>query len=154
MRLESLFGPGYRQRQQAIAERYRELGLAFQGPEVLSNSRAAIEAAEFARDAGRFGAFHRAVLAAYFARGLDIGDREVLREVGEETGLDGKALVEAIGSGWYADQRTAAEGEARRMGVTAVPTFALADGTRVVGAQPLEYFRRLLAGRAGDEAGK
>ncbi len=144
VRLERLFGPGYREMQIGIALRCRELGLSFQPPEVLSNSRLAVEAAEFARDAGKHDVFHRAVLAAYFAQSLDIGDAEVLRGVAEEIGLDGGALADALATGRYAAMRAAAEDEARNLGVTGVPTFVFEGRSRVVGAQPLDYFWHLL----------
>jgi predicted DsbA family dithiol-disulfide isomerase len=145
VRLEELFGPRHKEMQAPLAARCRELGLALQAPEVLSNSRLAVEAAEFAREAGKHGAFHRAVLAAYFARGRDIGDIGVLREAATEVGLDAEALAEALARGSYVDRRVAVEQEAHRLGVHAVPTFIFDDGARVVGAQPLDYFRRLFA---------
>ena len=142
--LESLFGPGYKERQQGIADRCRELDLPFQPAEVLSNSRLAVEAAEFARDAGAFGAFHRACLTAYFGSGLDIGDMAVLRELAGQVQLDATALEEALTTGRYSRRRTAAEEEARRLRITAVPTFIFDESARVVGAYPLDHFRRLL----------
>jgi predicted DsbA family dithiol-disulfide isomerase len=145
VRLEDLFGPRYKEMQAPLAARCRELGLALQAPEVLSNSRLAVEAAEFAREAGKHGVFHRAVLAAYFAYGRDIGDIGVLCEAATEAGLDPAALTRALEEGRCADRREAIEREAHQLGVHAVPTFIFADGARVVGAQPLDYFRRLFA---------
>ena len=153
VKLERLFGPGYRQMQDGMAARCRELGLPFQAPEVLSNSRLAVEAAEFARDAGAHSAFHRAVLAAFFAGSLDIGDAEVLRGIAMDVGLDGDALVGALAAGRYSGGRVAAEEEARILGITAVPTFIFEGGARVIGAQPLDYFRRLLSGMLADKGG-
>jgi predicted DsbA family dithiol-disulfide isomerase len=115
-------------------------------PELLSNSRLAVEAAEFARDAGKYSGFHRAVLAAYFARSQDIGDLDVLGELAAEVGLDPAALRQALATGLYADTRQAAHDEARRLGITGVPTYIFAGGVRVVGAQPLGHFRRMLEG--------
>jgi predicted DsbA family dithiol-disulfide isomerase len=111
---------------------------------LLSNSRLAVEASEFARDAGRHPEFHREVLAAYFARSEDIGDVEVLVRAAEQVGLDPAALRAALAGGAYAAKREANEAEARSLGVTAVPTFIFPGGARVVGAQPLDHFRRLL----------
>jgi predicted DsbA family dithiol-disulfide isomerase len=144
VRLERLFGPGYREMQSGIALRCRELGLSFQPSEVLSNSRLAVEAAEFARDAGKHDVFHRAVLAAYFAQSLDIGDAEVLRGLAEEIGLDGAALAGELAAGRYSGRRASASAEAAKLAVTGVPTFIFDGRTRVVGAQPLDYFWRLL----------
>ncbi len=63
-------------------------GLAFGELTWLSNTRMALEVAEFARDVGRFEAFHHAMFKAYFTDGRDIGDRAVIRSVAEECGLD------------------------------------------------------------------
>lgn len=145
MPLERLFGPGAARFLEPLRERCAELGLPFDPPDRLSNTRLAVEAAEFARDAGRFAEFHRAALAAYFARGEDVGDVEVLVRVADELGLDTGALREALASGTYAGRREAAEQEARRLAVTGVPTYFFTGGPKVVGAQPLEQFRRLAA---------
>jgi predicted DsbA family dithiol-disulfide isomerase len=121
-----------------------ELGLPFEAPRLLSNSRLAVEAAEFARDAGKHGEFHRAVLVAYFAQSKDIGDVEVLAGLAEQVGLDPVRLRGELSSGAYAGIRAAAGAEATQLAVTGVPTYIFAGGARVVGAQPLDYFRRLL----------
>ena len=142
--LERLFGPAIRNSQEGVRRRCVELGLHFEAPELLSNSRLAIEAAEFARDAGRHPEFHREVLAAYFARSEDIGDVEVLARAAERVGLDPADLRAGLAGGAYAARRGAAEAEARELGVTAVPTYIFPGGNRVVGAQPVDYFRRLL----------
>jgi predicted DsbA family dithiol-disulfide isomerase len=142
--LERLFGPGIGQSQEGQRRRCDELGLPFVPPRLLSNSRLAVEAAEFARDAGRHPEFHRAALAAYFARSQDIGDLELLSELVAEVGLDPAALRTELAAGRYADARESACEEARRSGVTAVPTYVFAGGARVVGAQSLDHFRGLL----------
>jgi predicted DsbA family dithiol-disulfide isomerase len=146
--LERLFGPGILRSQEGQRQRCLELGLPFAARSLLSNSRLAIEAAEFAREAGRHPEFHRAVLAAYFGDSRDIGDVEVLAEVAERMGLDPTILRARLSSGTYAAAREAARAEADRQGVTAVPTYIFAGGARVIGAQSLDYFRQLLSARA------
>jgi len=147
-----LFGPGIGQMQEGLRSRCAELGLLFAPPSLLSNSRLVVEAAEFARDVGRHPEFHRAALAAYFARSRDIGDLEVLGELAAEVGLDPVALGTELAAGRYEDAREAAHEEARRSGVTAVPTYVFPGGARVVGAQPLDHFRLLLEGMSGGES--
>ena len=142
--LERLFGPARAERHEGLRRRCAELGLPFEPPTLLSNSRPAIEAAEFARDAGKHPEFHRAVLAAYFAHGQDIGDLEVLAGLAQEVGLDTASLRQALDAGRYAGRHQAAHEEACRLGITGVPTYIFADGARVVGAQPLDSFRRLV----------
>jgi predicted DsbA family dithiol-disulfide isomerase len=148
--LEQIFGPGARSHLEPLRRRCIELGLHFDPPSLLSNTRLAVEAAEFARDAGKHAEFHREVLAAYFARSEDVGDVEVLASAANKVGLDVAPLREALSSGAYAAQRRSAEQEAQMLGITGVPTYLFAGGTRVVGAQPLDHFRRLLADMATD----
>ena len=100
--LEHLFGPGISQRQEGMRRRCAELDLPFEPPRLLSNSRLAIEASEFARDAGKHPEFHRAVLAAYFARSEDIGDLDVLSELAAQVGLDPVAMRQELAAGRYA----------------------------------------------------
>ncbi len=150
--LEKLFGPGFARRQEGMRERCAELGLSFEPPRLLSNSRLAVEAAEFARDHGKHPEFHRALLAAYFAHSHDIGDLDVLSRLATDVGLDSAALRQDLATGRYASRRQAAYDEACGLRVTGVPTFLFANGVggiRVVGAQPLDEFRRLLGGRVG-----
>jgi predicted DsbA family dithiol-disulfide isomerase len=147
--LERLFGPGIERMQGGLHRRCAELDLPFVAPRLLSNSRLVIEAAEFARDAARHPEFHRAALAAYFARSQDIGDLEVLEALTAEVGLDPADLQKELAAARYAGTREAAREEARASGVTAVPTFIFPGGSRVVGAQPLDRFRRLLESMNG-----
>ena len=144
--LADLFGPGLLQGHEHLRLRCVELSLTFVPPVRLSNSRHAVEAAEFARDAGKHQEFHRAVLSAYFADSLDIGDVGVLERIAAGVGLDGAALRQALASGQFVERRRTIENEAHSLGITGVPTFLFESGRKVVGAQPLEYFRRVLEG--------
>src|SRR5512136_1418914 len=76
-------------------------GIVFSDITRISNSRLALQAAEFSRDQGRFDAFHDALLQAYFASGLDIGDREVIAQLGRDVGLDVPGLEKALEEGTY-----------------------------------------------------
>lgn len=121
-------------------------GLPFQPSLHVPNSHRALEASEFARERGAFDALHRALFDAYFGRGRDIGDVEVLKELGTEAGLDADDLGQAIESGAYAaliDQRTA---EARTRGASGTPTFIFEkDGFElpIVGAQEYALFENV-----------
>ena len=71
-------------------------GIAFTDITRISNSRLALQAAEFARENGAFDAFHTALFQAYFSSGLDIGDLEVTMQIGRDVGLDGETLGTAM----------------------------------------------------------
>jgi predicted DsbA family dithiol-disulfide isomerase len=76
-----------------------ERGVRLRRPTLQPRSRRAQEAAEFARESGRFDAMHCALFEAYFGRGEDIGSLEVLVRVGRRAGLPEKALRAALKDG-------------------------------------------------------
>lgn len=119
-------------------------GLQFTDNDWLSNSRLALEASEFARDAGRFHEFHSRVFRAYFSEARDIGDRGVLSEIAKDSGLDAAALNSALDEGKYRSRIEEGQHEGQRYGVTGTPTYIINNKYKVVGAQPLEVMRRAL----------
>ncbi|MDD3313208.1 DsbA family protein [Pseudodesulfovibrio sp.] len=131
-----------------LRERGAPYGLTFCDMTRLSNSRPALEAAEFARDAGAYRAFHHAAFRAYFTEGRDIGDRAVLRALAESCGLDPSGLDAALDDGRYRERLRAAREEADRLGVKAIPCFFIADQPRLVGAVNEDAFRERLQAAA------
>ena len=119
-------------------------GITFVDRPLLSNSRMALQAAEFSREQGRFDPFHAALFAAYFSHGLDVGNLDVLRQIGLEVGLDAEAMAHAVQSGKYLPKLAGAQEEAARLGAPGVPAFFVGDKKSVVGAQPLDVFRKVL----------
>jgi predicted DsbA family dithiol-disulfide isomerase len=132
-----------------LQRRAADFGLPFEGPDMLSNSRLAILAGEAARDAGRHHEYARLMFTAYFVHGENIGDLAVVLRVAERAGLDKAEVQAALAEERYADRLAANAAEARRWGVTGVPTFVVNESYRVVGAQPLQVFREVLSGVAG-----
>ncbi len=123
------------------------LGIIFSDITRLSNSRLALQAGEFAKEQGRFDELHEALFQAYFSQGLDIGDQEVIMQLGRDVGLDVEMLGKALQEGNYLPKLKQAQEEASHLGVTGVPTFFLGDGKSLVGAQSLEVFRKTLRAR-------
>jgi len=123
------------------------LGIIFSDITRISNSRLALQAGEFAEEHGRFDELHEALFQAYFSQGLDIGDQEVIMQLGRDAGLDVELLGKALQEGTYLPKLKQAQEEASRLGVTGVPTFFLGDGKALVGAQPLEVFQKILRAR-------
>ena len=105
------------------------------------------QAALFVREerSERFAAFDDALFEAYWIDHRDIGNPDVLAEVGEDVGLDADAIREAAADEQWADRLEAQFQEARDRGVTGVPTFA-ADGHAARGAVPPEQLGRLIDG--------
>jgi predicted DsbA family dithiol-disulfide isomerase len=119
-------------------------GITFADVSRISNSRVSLEASEFAKDQGKFDQFHGALFQAYFSQGMDIGNLEVLAQIGHESGLDRDTLAQALQTGKYRPRTENMRKEAARLGMTSVPTFIIEDRDRIVGAQPIEVFRKKL----------
>jgi predicted DsbA family dithiol-disulfide isomerase len=85
-----------------------------------------------------------AVYAAYFERGLDIGQRAVLLDIAEECRLDGKAIERSLRTRELRDQVRAEHHHAHRLGITGVPFFVFNGRLALSGAQPIDAFRDAL----------
>jgi predicted DsbA family dithiol-disulfide isomerase len=121
-----------------------DVGLPIADRDWVSNSRIALEAAEYARDQDRHHEFHRAVFHAYFAEGQDIGKLEVLKAIAESVGLDADAMADAVESGAYRERVNQDVLVSQRIGITGVPAFILGNRA-IVGAQPYEAFEKVMA---------
>jgi len=95
---EGRYPPGYLDR---LRETARESGIEMIAPPVVANTFKAHQATEFAKDGGRLPRFHRAVFAAYWEKGENIGDEEVLCRLARECGLDADGLRAALADGRY-----------------------------------------------------
>jgi len=120
-----------------------QFGITFVDRPFLSNSRLALQAAEFSREKGRFDAFHEAVFVAYFSHGFDIGNLDVLEQIGRDCGLDTEAMQKAIASGKYLSKLEESKEDAAYHGVTGVPSFFINEKKSVIGAQPIDVFRKV-----------
>jgi predicted DsbA family dithiol-disulfide isomerase len=117
-------------------------GLAYVDRAWISNSRRAQELAKWAEARGN-ARIHDALFTAYFARGEDIGDLEVLSKVAESVGERASDAVRALETAELAPDVDEDWRFARRLGVTGVPTY-VCDGRAIVGAQPYALLERLV----------
>ncbi|HEX3630758.1 MAG TPA: DsbA family protein [Candidatus Dormibacteraeota bacterium] len=120
-------------------------GLTLTNHERLINSRPALQAAEFAREAGRFEPMHRELFIAYWHDGRDISDMSVLREVAGRAGVDGDAMEAAVSADRFGDYLDARRQEAQELMIDGIPAHVIADRYLVMGAQPYETFERVMA---------
>jgi predicted DsbA family dithiol-disulfide isomerase len=123
----------------------RAAGMEMVHPDLIPNSRRALEASEYARGKGKHEEFHRIIFGKFYGAGQDIHDWTVLRSAAEEAGLDPDGMEREIESGKYREVLDAEIEEAYALGITAVPTYVLDDKYAIVGAQPYEAFERVLA---------
>lgn len=90
-------------------------------------------------------AFDESVFAALWREGEDIGDRDLLVELAADAGVDPEEVRSALEDDTLREEVSGLFDEARRRGVTGVPTFAY-DGHAARGAVPPEHLRRLVEG--------
>jgi predicted DsbA family dithiol-disulfide isomerase len=119
-------------------------GISFGELSLVSNSHLALEAGEFAKDAGKFHEYHDRVFRAYFSELQEIGNPDVLVKLAVEAGLDAADLQTALKTGKYAQRLQQAREEAEKHSITAVPTFIIGGKHKIVGAQPMNVFRERL----------
>ena len=86
----------------------------------------------------------RALFAANFAEGRDVGDRAVLADVAAAHALDGGAAAAMLASARFAAEVEASQREAEAVGVNGVPFFVLDGRYAFSGAQPQETFAAVL----------
>ena len=118
-------------------------GFQMKAPETLTNSRLALEAAEFAKEAGVGEAFEERVYRAYFYEGRNIGSQSVLAELAAEVGLSRDDFNVALESNRYSLRLKNNALAAHRNGVSGVPTFFIGEYP-LVGAQSEEVMRQVL----------
>ena len=124
-----------------LAER---LGVTMRFPPVKPRTRLAQEAAHWARAQGRFEDYHEEIFRAFFERGEDIGDVDVLVALASKLKLDGDSLRQSIISHEFAESVIADEREAARLGVRGVPAFIANRKAALSGVQPAENLMKLV----------
>ncbi len=130
-----------------------EANLKLNLPSRISNSRLALQIAEFAKEKGKFKEYHEAVFRAYWQEGKDIGHREPLFSLAAQVGLDLKELESYLESGQAADKLNQHLQEVREHGIDGVPTFVIGN-KMVVGAHPYEVLEKVLIEEISNNSGK
>lgn len=86
-----------------------------------------------------------ALMRAYWVEGRDLGDHDTLADIAAGAGMDRAAVLRLLASTADADDILARDTDARSKGVTAVPTFLIAQQYVVSGAQPPETWGKIIA---------
>lgn len=81
---------------------------------------------------------------AHWRDGEDIGDPATLARLAGEVGMDASAVARLLASDADAEDIAARDYDARKKGVTAVPTFLIAQQYVVSGAQPLDVWQQVI----------
>ena len=110
-------------------------------PPVQPRSRLAHEAAHWARTVGKFEAMNAELFRAFFERGENIGDREVLISLAAKLDLEIESLRRALETREFEPSVIADEQAAEKLGVSGVPAFAANRKFALSGVQPLENLK-------------
>ena len=128
----------------SVAPLAGRLGVTMRFPPVKPRTRLAHEAAHWARAQGRFDDYHDEIFRAFFERGEDIGEVDVLIALAQKFELDSGSLRQALTSHEFAASVIADEQEAARLGVSGVPAFIANRKAALSGVQPVENLRKLI----------
>lgn len=93
---------------------------------------------------GRQTAAVSAITRAYWREGRDIGNAGVLADIAAAAGMDRAVTARLLASDADADDIRARDADARAKGVSAVPTFLIAQQYVVSGAQPPDVWSRVI----------
>ncbi len=97
----------------------------------------------FARDNGRQDEIVEALFHAYFLRGENIGDPEVLVAAAVEAGLDAEATRAFLAGKAEAEVVRGEDAQARQAGINGVPCFIFNGKYALAGAHPPEVLHQL-----------
>ena len=121
-----------------------EDGLTIKSGGIMSNSRLALYISEYARKKGLFNQFHEIIMKKYWIEGKNIGDLSLLLELAESIGLNRDEILNFIETDEPAKILKASSAELQNYMINGVPTFIIGDSKIVIGAQPYDYFERVI----------
>ncbi|KEO61201.1 DsbA family oxidoreductase [Thioclava indica] len=90
------------------------------------------------------GAVMEALLDAHWREGRDISDAATLSEIARKAGMDGDLTARLLASDADLDTIEDKESHARQRGISAVPTFIVAERHVVSGAQPTDLWIKVI----------
>ena len=129
-----------------VADAARNAGLEinFEAMERTPNTLDAHRLIHWAGLEARQNAVVDALFRAYFREGRDIGDTAVLVEIAALAGMDAGVTARLLATEADRDDLIARDRDARQKGVSAVPTFLVAQQYVLSGAQPVALWQRAI----------
>ncbi len=85
-----------------------------------------------------------ALFKAYFVDARDIGDHAVLADVAQEAGMEADVAARLLEGDSDVQAIRDRDAHSRKMGVSSVPTFIVANQHAVPGAQPPELWKQVI----------
>ena len=93
---------------------------------------------------GRQTAMVSRLFRAHWREGEDVGNPDTLARLAGEVGMDSAAVARLLATDADRDDLLARDQDARQKGVTAVPTFLIAQQYVVSGAQPVDLWQGVI----------
>jgi predicted DsbA family dithiol-disulfide isomerase len=121
------------------------LNIDFAGMKRTPNTIDAHRLIHWAGIEGKQGAMVDALFDAYFAQARDIGDHNVLVEIAESIGMQGDVTRQLLSGDSDAEDIRNRDAHSRKMGVSSVPTFIIANQHAVPGAQQPEMWKQVIS---------
>jgi predicted DsbA family dithiol-disulfide isomerase len=139
----------HRRYSEDVHDRTRQMveaaGLSYNPPpDLVPNSRKALEVTELARDRGVHEPVHTRLMRAYWEEAQNIGDEEVLLGLVGEAGLDADEAAAALADRRYSDRVDASTYAAQKQGINGIPAFVVGERFLILGAQAHETFEQAL----------
>lgn len=129
-----------------IAGECEAVGLPFNAPTHLPNTRRVLESAEWVRihRPDTFEGLHHALFTAHFVDGRDIGDPDEVDRLVTEAGADAAAARAAVDAGVMGPVVDTSMEKAIEAGAAGTPAWLIGDFL-VPGVQPRQFFERVIA---------
>ena len=124
----------------------KEYNLLYNNKNMAFNTGRVHKAALFARDAGKFYEFADEVFQRVFEKGENIGNKEVVNDIGLKVGINIAEMNSCIDAGGYDEEMQEAERLASVYEVESVPTFIVDDKRSVSKLKEYKDFKRDLEG--------
>ncbi|GLO74513.1 DsbA family oxidoreductase [Phaeobacter italicus] len=86
-----------------------------------------------------------ALFQAYFVDAKDIGDHEVLADIAAACGMERDVTLRLLQGDTEVSEIRDRDAHSRKMGVSSVPTYIVANQHAVPGAQPPELWKQVIA---------
>ena len=88
---------------------------------------------------------HDGLMEAYWGEGLHIGDRDVLRPLVVDAGLDAAEVDDVLDGDAYLDRVRSSTVQAQSLGIDGIPGFVLDEKLLILGAHPPAVFEQAFA---------
>lgn len=136
--------PGAADAARTVAERAAKMGLDLKLPERQPDTTDAHRLMHWAGLEGAQSRVMSGLLRAYWQEGRDIGDAAELAKIAGAAGMDEAVTARLLSGDADREEVLTRELHSRKRGVTAVPTFIVADTHAVSGAQPAELWMKVI----------